>query len=87
MDQQVDGGDSHGLVGENLIQATARLIGGNGDAAAFIASDGGTAKRSCQRYAAAINPDLIFRSEPPQIKSQSTQRIARALLLKHDGER
>lgn len=34
----VDGGDGHGLVGEDLIPATERLVGGDGDAAVFIAS-------------------------------------------------
>ena len=38
MDQSVDGGDGHGLVGEDLIPATERLVGGDGDAAVFIAS-------------------------------------------------
>ncbi len=38
MDQAVGGGDGHGLVGEDRISATERLVGGDGDAAAFTAS-------------------------------------------------
>lgn len=38
MDQAVDSGDSHSLVGEDLIPAAERLVGGYGDAAVFIAS-------------------------------------------------
>jgi hypothetical protein len=38
MDQAVDGGDGHGLVGKDLIPAAERLVGGDGNAAVFIAS-------------------------------------------------
>jgi len=38
MDQVVGIGDGHGLVREELISSAERLVGGDGDAAAFIAS-------------------------------------------------
>ena len=37
MDEAVDGGDSHGFVGEDLIPAAEGLVGRDGDAAIFIA--------------------------------------------------
>ena len=37
MDQSVDGGDGHGFVREDLIPAAEGLVGGDGDAAVFVA--------------------------------------------------
>ena len=37
MDQPVDGGDGHGFVREDLIPAAEGLVGGDGDAAVFVA--------------------------------------------------
>ena len=37
MDQPVDGGDGHGFVREDLIPAAKGLVGGDGDAAVFVA--------------------------------------------------
>lgn len=37
MDQTVDGGDGHRLVGEDLVPTTKGLIGGNGYAGVFVA--------------------------------------------------
>ena len=37
MDEAVDGGDSHGFVREDLIPSAERLVGGDGDAAVFVA--------------------------------------------------
>ena len=38
MNQSVDGGDGHGFVRKDLIPAAEGLVGGDGDAAEFVAS-------------------------------------------------
>ena len=37
MDEAVDGRDGHGLVGEDLVPAAERLVGGDGNTAVFVA--------------------------------------------------
>ena len=37
MDEAVDGGDSHGLVGKDLVPAAEGLVGRDGDAAVLVA--------------------------------------------------